>query len=74
MTYLEQKAVAWQVLTAIAEGCRLDCVDNYRVGLVGDSFDEAKYQSQVDQGCCGSFEKVICIQNKLWRIGCNYGH
>ena len=74
MTYLEQKDVAWQILNAIVDGLRLDCVDNHRVGLVGDQYDEALYQSSVDSGCCGYYDKVVSIGGELWRIGCNYGH
>lgn len=50
------------------------CIDNYRIVLVGDIEGEKIYQEAVNNGCCGSQDKEVMINGKLYRIGCNFGH
>lgn len=52
------------------------CCDNFRVALVGNTCQEKRYRRQLKRGCCGFFDETFkCpIDNKLYRLGFNYGH
>jgi hypothetical protein len=50
------------------------CVDNYRFAYMDDDEAVYKYEEQEEQGCCGSFNTVVCINGRDAYIGCNYGH
>ena len=48
--------------------------DNYRVVLVGNKDAEALYDDAVNNGCCGSEDREVMVNGKLYRIGFNFGN
>lgn len=50
------------------------CVDNNRFYFEGDTEGAAEYERQIDDGCCGFFDRQIIVAGRLAWIGCNYGH
>jgi hypothetical protein len=51
-----------------------DCVDNHRHAVVGNAEQEAAYERDLQDGCCGFFDRVVLIAGVETKIGCNYGH
>jgi hypothetical protein len=49
-------------------------VDNDRFYYEGDTEGTAEYERQIEDGCCGFFDRKISIAGRLAWIGCNYGH
>ena len=49
-------------------------MDNQRWCEVGVESEEAAYEQQKDDGCCGSVDKVVEVNGRKFRIGFNYGH
>lgn len=78
MTYEEQKEEAIRRLGAIIQSSEedgpMEYVDNHRVALLSSTEDNAAYNKQKDQGCCGSMDRIIIVDGVNWRVGCNYGH
>lgn len=50
------------------------CVDNDRFAFEHDEKAMSDYGWLRDNGCCGSFDANIIVDDKLAVIGCNYGH
>lgn len=50
------------------------CVDNYRFAFEDDSAAQDRYNTAVNEGCCGFFDRTILVAGKSARIGCNFGH
>jgi hypothetical protein len=50
------------------------CIDNTRLAVIGDKDQEAAYEAQERDGCCGFFDRKVNIAGRLHWIGCNYGH
>lgn len=52
-----------------------ECMDNFRVCLIGNAMQEAIYAAAEEQGCCGYADIVVtCTSGKQYQVGCNYGH
>jgi hypothetical protein len=83
----EQRAKEWdQVITgpirewagsrisALAQG--LDCVDNDRVALKGNTAQMRRYMRQKNRGCCGfhDSEEVCPVDGRTYLLGFNFGH
>lgn len=66
----ESEAAAFEWMEREADD---PCIDNYRVKY-HDQVDNQEYQDAVANGCCGSFDTVVMIGDRLATIGCNYGH
>ncbi|MCK9476898.1 MAG: hypothetical protein M0R46_13305 [Candidatus Muirbacterium halophilum] len=68
----EKKEIAiafYEAEIEIADGC----IDNHR--FICDESDELKYNKQIEEGCCGFYDKKITLSNgKEITIGFNYGH
>lgn len=65
----EQEAWAW-----VNQEVDDPCVDNYRLAFEGDDEAEGNYLAAQNNGCCGYFDRLVKIDGKLAKIGCNYGH
>jgi hypothetical protein len=50
------------------------CTDNYRFAYTDDDESVYKFYLQEEQGCCGSFSMIVCVNGRDALIGCNYGH
>lgn len=63
----EEVAVAFAVAVS-----HLYRADNYRIFPVAKT---KEYWEQARKGCCGAFDsQVKCRSNRIYWIGCNYGH
>ena len=51
-----------------------DCADNYRYAEIGNKDEEETFKIICENGCCGSYESEIEFENKIYKIGFNYGH
>ena len=71
MTPLEK---AWNTLYYNIALEDLEYADNLRVADIDDQAETQRYYDAVDQGCCGSFDIRITIENVTFMVGCNYGH
>jgi len=49
-------------------------VDNIRIADQSNPDEFQAYDKQASQGCCGSFDTTVTINNTVYMIGCNYGH
>lgn len=63
---------AWALFTEKLGDVEYD--DNYRSGFVDDPAQMAVYDRAVRQGCCGSFDMSVMIDEREFVMGCNYGH
>ena len=52
----------------------LDCADNIRIADISKPNEVAHYLTARDHGCCGSEDRLVYCQDKLYLMGCNYGH
>ena len=66
--------IAIKILRGIIEDENLECSDNYRVSCLDDEEGMMEFEESAENGCCGSFEKKLTINDEPWIIGCNYGH
>jgi hypothetical protein len=48
--------------------------DNYRSGFMDDPAQRADWEQRQRQGCCGSFDMSVMIDEREFVMGCNYGH
>jgi hypothetical protein len=71
MTTLEK---AWNTLYYHIGLDELECADNMRVANMSNQAETDAYDDAIDQGCCGSFDITVKIDNITFMIGCNYGH
>lgn len=50
------------------------CIDNHRFAYIDDYEATSTFEEREEQGCCGSFNRIVCINGRDAYIGCNYGH
>ncbi len=52
-----------------------DCGDNYRFAfLQGNGKELESYAVAFENGCCGSYDRLVVVGGKKAILGCNYGH
>jgi hypothetical protein len=57
------------------EDGEFDFVDNVRVARKGNASEEAEYEAQREQGCCGFCDmELACDDGSTLLYGFNYGH
>lgn len=53
----------------------LDCVDNFRVGMLGNTGQMRRFRRQKARGCCGSKNwEAVGPDGNVYALGFNYGH
>lgn len=54
------------------------CMDNFRIAIVGDEEAEKAYEEAYEEakgnGCCGYEDRIVDVNGRSYKIGCNYGH
>ena len=73
----DRRFVANSAATLYKEVEKFDCVDNLRMTrVVGGVKLNPKYQQAVDNGCCGSTDRLFTnrLTGNTFSIGFNYGH
>lgn len=75
------ETVAWHVeseLEARAEFAHAvrneEYRDNFRAAYADDAAAMAEYEKAEQHGCCGSVDYSYMIGERLFHLGCNYGH
>jgi len=74
--YMYEKYKDTDVLTElklIADSGDYEFNDNFRISD-GSPLDEALYFVTKATGCCGFYDAQIVIDDKVYKIGFNYGH
>ena len=66
------EATAWMLACLKEEG--EEYVDNERFAYLDDEKAMAQYHAQAATGCCGFFDREVCIAGRLATVGCNHGH
>lgn len=63
-------------IAALHEAEEYDCVDNYRIAIVGDAESEAAYEEAQRQGCCGFVDVKLgpSPSGRSYLYGFNHGH
>ena len=72
----DAREFAWNCLADFIDELDESCVDNERVALAQDEAEMAAYQEQVENGCCGSLDRMVIdpVTGLKFYVGCNYGH
>ncbi len=50
------------------------CIDNTRFAYLDDVKAMEEYNKQIDEGCCGSMDRVVYVMGRKATVGCNFGH
>lgn len=72
MAEFDSEEQAWESFHACTE--EEECKDNYRFAYHDDSAAMAEYERQREDGCCGFYDTVVRIGERIASMGMNYGH
>ena len=52
----------------------MEHADNYRFAFEDTPKEVAEYDTILNDGCCGYFDRRVKVAGRYALIGCNYGH
>lgn len=50
------------------------CIDKHRFAYLDRPAQLKRYERIQSEGCCGFFDKIVIVNGRPAKIGCNFGH